>query len=251
MAVFRVEKNTNYTTMSNVHLRDTRLSLKAIGLLSKILSLPEDWDYTIPGLAAICKEGKDAIRSALEELEATGYIERRQTHAADGSFAGNEYLVHEEPICADGAPLSENPLTAFPLTENPPELNKDRLSKDLNNPPTPQTGGGEDESGTDEPEKSVPKWKPERFEAFWDFYGYKVGRKKAVRAWDKLKPSDKLLARMGRALELQKQSPQWTKDGGQFRPHPSTWLNGAEWENELPASPPPAAGNTGGYEVWN
>lgn len=250
MAVFRVEKNTNYTTMSNIHLRDTRLSLKAIGLLSKILSLPEDWDYTIPGLAAICKEGKDAIRSALEELEATGYIERRQTHAPDGSFAGNEYIVHEEPICAEIAPLSGNPSTGNPLTGNPPELNKDIPSIDLNNPPTPQTGEGEPAETDDEPEKSKPKWKPERFEAFWDYYGYKVGRKKAVRAWDRLKPSDKLLAIMGRALEIQKASPQWTKDGGQYRPHPSTWLNGAGWEDDLQAAPP-LPDNRGGYEQWN
>ena len=101
----------------------------------------------------------------------------------------------------------------------------------------------------DEPEKARPKWKPERFEAFWDFYGYKVGRKKAVRAWDRLKPSDKLLAIMGRALEIQKASPQWTKDGGQFRPHPSTWLNGAGWEDDLQATLPPD--NRGGYEQWN
>ena len=91
MAVMRVEKSTNYTVMSNRHLDDTRLSLKAIGLLSKILRLPDDWDYTLEGLAHICKEGKDAIRSAIVELEQAGYIVRRQTHAADGSFAGNEY----------------------------------------------------------------------------------------------------------------------------------------------------------------
>ena len=87
MAVMRVEKSANYTVMSNCHLDDTRLSLKAIGLLSKILRLPDDWDYTLEGLARICKEGKDAIRSAIVELEQAGYIERRQTHAADGSFA--------------------------------------------------------------------------------------------------------------------------------------------------------------------
>ena len=72
MAVMRVEKSTNYTVMSNRHLDDTRLSLKAIGLLSKILRLPDDWDYTLEGLAHICKEGKDAIRSAIVELEQAG-----------------------------------------------------------------------------------------------------------------------------------------------------------------------------------
>ena len=78
MAVFRVEKNHNYTVMSNYHLRDTGLTLKAIGLLSKMLSLTDEWDYTTRGLAAICKEGVDAIGAALKELEVRGYLVRRQ-----------------------------------------------------------------------------------------------------------------------------------------------------------------------------
>ena len=127
MAVMRVEKNQNYTTMSNYHLQDTRLTLKAIGLLSKILSLPDDWDYTVAGLASICKEGKDAVRSALEELETAGYIERRQTHAADGSFAGNEYIVYESPADVrsplSGFPSTDKPSTGNPLTGTPTEQN--------------------------------------------------------------------------------------------------------------------------------
>lgn len=126
----RVEKNQCYTTMSNYHLQDQRLTLKAIGLLSKILSLPDDWDYTVAGLASICKEGKDAVRSALEELEAAGYIERRQTHAADGSFAGNEYIVYESPADVrsplSGFPSTDKPSTGNPLTGNPTEQNTNK-----------------------------------------------------------------------------------------------------------------------------
>ena len=146
MAVMRVEKSANYTVMSNRHLDDPRLSLKAIGLLSKILRLPDDWDYTLEGLAHICKEGKDAIRSAIVELEQAGYIERRQTHAADGSFAGNEYIVHECPVGADASPSSENPTTDNPLTDNPLTGNptqpntKDTKYLDTNAPLTPQRG---------------------------------------------------------------------------------------------------------------
>ena len=87
MAVCRVEKTKNYTVMSNYHLNDPRLSLKAIGLLSKILSLPEAWDYTVAGLAKICKEGRDAVRAALAELEEAGYILRRQTRDEMGNFS--------------------------------------------------------------------------------------------------------------------------------------------------------------------
>ena len=77
MAVFRVEKTRNYTVMSNQHLRDKRLSLKAKGLLSLMLSLPEDWDYTTKGLAKICKDGVDSICSTVNELEEHGYNIRR------------------------------------------------------------------------------------------------------------------------------------------------------------------------------
>lgn len=97
MPVFRVEKNNNYTTMSNYHLRDTRLSLKGIGLLSKILSLPEGWDYTTRGLASISKEGVDAITTALKELERLGYLTRNRIHDETGKFGGTEFVIFEFP----------------------------------------------------------------------------------------------------------------------------------------------------------
>ena len=90
MAVFRVERTHNYTVMSNYHLRDKSLSLKAKGLLSQMLSLPEDWDYTLAGLARINAEGKDAIRAAVVELEKAGYVQRRQTTDKAGKFGANE-----------------------------------------------------------------------------------------------------------------------------------------------------------------
>lgn len=121
MAVFRVDKTRDYTVMSNYHLRDKRLSLKSKGLLSQMLSLPENWDYTLTGLSAINRESKDAIRSAVNELERAGYIERRQTTDASGKFSGNEYVIHESPLEPERpkAPSSENPTTGNPLTGNP------------------------------------------------------------------------------------------------------------------------------------
>ena len=112
MAVFRVEKNHNYTVMSNYHLRDTALTLKAIGLLSKMLSLTDEWDYTTRGLAAICKEGVDAIGAALKELESHGYLVRRQLRDSRGRITDTEYTIYESPH----TPL---PDTASPDTENP------------------------------------------------------------------------------------------------------------------------------------
>ena len=97
MAVFRVEKNRNYTVMSNVHLKDNGISLKAKGLLSVILSLPEDWNYTTRGLAAICKEGVDSIGAALRELESAGYLIRHRLRDKGGRISDTEYIVYESP----------------------------------------------------------------------------------------------------------------------------------------------------------
>ncbi|MCR0372117.1 helix-turn-helix domain-containing protein, partial [[Clostridium] innocuum] len=112
MAVFRVERTQGYTVMSNYHLRDKSLSLKAKGLLSQMLSLPEDWDYTLSGLAVINRESKDAIRSAVNELEKAGYIKRRQTTDAGGKFSANEYVIYERPVTEEppAQPLPPKPL---------------------------------------------------------------------------------------------------------------------------------------------
>ena len=140
MAVFRIEKTRDYTVMSNYHLRDKRLSLKAKGLLSQMLSLPEDWDYTLTGLSTINRESKDAIRSAIQELEKCGYIERRQTTDKQGKFSGNEYVIHEFPAEPEESeaeetqepslenPLSENPTTGNPSAEKPSSENPTQLN---------------------------------------------------------------------------------------------------------------------------
>ena len=95
--VFRVEKTKNFTVMSNIHLKDKRLSLRAAGLLSKILSLPPEWDYTVTGLAKITADGVDSVRAAVRELESFGYITRRQLRDERGRMSQNEYHVYEDP----------------------------------------------------------------------------------------------------------------------------------------------------------
>lgn len=132
MAVFRVERTRDYTVMSNYHLKNKELSLKAKGLLSQMLSLPESWDYSLSGLSAINRESKDAIRSAVNELEKAGYIRRRQTVDERGKFSGNEYVIYEQPPSLDN-PLSENPTTEKPSTEKPSPGNPTQLNKDISN----------------------------------------------------------------------------------------------------------------------
>lgn len=125
MAVFRVERTRDYTVMSNHHLRDTNLTLKSKGLLSMMLSLPDEWNYTTRGLAAICKEGVDAIGAALRELEQAGYIERHQLRGEGGRISDTEYIIYEHPRSKSDAPPLEDashtppPGTASPDTENP------------------------------------------------------------------------------------------------------------------------------------
>ena len=134
MSVFRVEKNKGYTVMSNHHLRNHTLSLKAKGLLSQMLSLPEDWDYTLQGLAQINKESIDAIREAVRELERAGYIKRSRERDERGCLRGTVYTIYEQP---HAEPTPEEPAQALPTLENPMQLNtkstkkRKRQSKDL------------------------------------------------------------------------------------------------------------------------
>ena len=132
MAVFRVERNSGYTVMSNHHLRNKELTLKAKGLLSQMLSLPEDWDYTLAGLSHINRESIDAIRTAVWELEKAGYILRRQGRDEKGKMTAIEYTIYEQPQPMlenpiPGKPMLENPTTDNPTSENPMQLNKDKL----------------------------------------------------------------------------------------------------------------------------
>ena len=126
MAVFRIERTRDYTVMSNHHLRNANLSLKAKGLLSMMLSLPEDWNYTTRGLAKICKEGVDAIGAALRELEAAGYIVRHKLRDSQGRISDTEYVIYEQPQLRKpdtDSPDTENPYMDKPDTEKPAELN--------------------------------------------------------------------------------------------------------------------------------
>ena len=126
MAVFRIERTRDYTVMSNHHLRNANLSLKAKGLLSMMLSLPEDWNYTTRGLAKICKEGVDAIGAALRELEAAGYIVRHKLRDRQGRISDTEYVIYEQPQLRKpdtDSPDTENPYMDKPDTEKSAELN--------------------------------------------------------------------------------------------------------------------------------
>ena len=150
MAVFRVEKSRGYTVMSNHHLRNKELSLKAKGLLSQMLSLPEDWDYTLAGLSHINRESIDAIRTAVWELEKAGYITRRQGRDEKGKMTAIEYTIYEQPQPPElekpilenptaGNPVLENPTTGNPTSENPMQIIKEEQKTNLSKKEKPNT----------------------------------------------------------------------------------------------------------------
>lgn len=281
MAVFRVEKNHSYTVMANHHLRDERLSLKSKGLLSLILSLPDDWRISIEGMTQFSADGKDAIRSAIRELTDAGYITRAQTHSEAGTFSGYDYIVHETPVAS---PSSDFPTMENPTTDNPTLRNTERLSTNIppvvpqsdadgGNPSvslaadtSPVRGGTEGEKGeageggdvseSDTPPKrkrratkSAPDYRPDTFARFWAAYPRGEDKQGAIAAWDELKPDDATLQAMSRALVRQKASEEWQRGIG--IPYAVRWLRRRRWEDEIKAPAPPPERAGGDLPVWN
>lgn len=256
MGVIRVEHQSNYTVMSNEHLRDARLSLRAMGLMSRMLSDADTYQHSVAGLAAVCKEGRDVVRKTLQELEAAGYLVREQTRQG-GSFASCDYTLYEHSrIPASESPLTENPTTVNPTTVNPTTVNPTTENPTSENPTqrstkieevsreeppiVPQTGGRR--------VKSMPKHKPERFEAFWNAYPRGEARSEAVREWDKLKADDALLDVMALALREQLKSEMWRQ--GKGIPYAVRWLRNRRWEDKGIKKPDVDAADAAGGGYW-
>ena len=172
MAVFRIEKTRDYTVMSNHHLRNTNLSLKAKGLLSLMLSLPEEWDYTTKGLARICKDGVDSICAGVRELEEQGYVIRERVRNPNGQLGAIEYTILEQPRPPEREkperenPVLDNPILGSPVLEEPEqgkpaqlntkesskqkskkELSSTEISNPIQSNPQPLTGTPPAEAG--------------------------------------------------------------------------------------------------------
>jgi len=238
-AKIKVKRVKNFTTLQNDMIQDSRLSLKTKGLMVVMLSRPDDWEFSVAGLAVFCGCGRDAIRASLKELELAGYLTRQQLHDENGAFGGNLYIIREVSTIPDKeapplpgnqstvTPPTRKPSAGDPLTENPTELNTD-LTKEP--PKAPQRGRHSRGDGF------VPKWKPERFYAFWEFYRKNArgeDRKAAVREWDKLKPDDETIAKIGRALNWQIKTADWQNGIG--IPYACRYLKNRRWED----TPPP------------
>ena len=233
--VIRVQRSVGYTVLPNGILRDTGLSLKTKGLFAIILSLPETWDYSVAGLATVAGCGRDAIRSALGEMEQAGYLKRTRSHGEGGKFAGVIYDIRDVAVPLSGNPTSAEPTLEKPSSENPTQLNKELQSKDLINPHSPPEG--DKSQRKKRRSKSAPTWQPERFEGFWKAYPRDEDRAKAVEQWDKLPEDQALVKRYGSeeallhdiavGLKRHLECEDWRE--GRGIPYAFRWLRDRRW----------------------
>lgn len=230
MSVVRVNHNENYTVMSNYHLRDTRLSLKAIGILSKILSLPPDWDYTIEGLAAICRDGVTAVKNALKELKDCGYlsVKKLMPNETKSGRIEYEYDFYEQP--QEKQAIEKQGVENLPVenqsVENPTQLSTDLLSKEELSKEVSKKQYKEINAAIAEAECK------EEFENLWSLYPNKKGKTNALKDYLKARKEgvtfDAVLSGIYNYLEyinLEKTPDRYIKHG-------STWFHQRCWEDE-------------------
>ena len=217
MAVMRVNKTADYTVISNSHFREKEMSLKAKGLLSLMLSLPDNWDYSIAGLVALSKDGKDSVMNTLTELETFGYLKRTKVKDDKGKFAGYDYDIYEQPQTEK--PYAEKPNTDKPNTENPPQLNTNILNtkklstKEIIN---------------------IDQLNAE-FEKLWELYPRKIGKQKAFAAYQKARNTGTAYEAVEQGIKAYCEQIKKAKTKTEYIKHGATWFNGKCWLDEYEA----------------
>lgn len=212
-------RRSSFSVLPNAVAQDPRLNFAAKGLFWLMFSLPDDWDFSVAGLAAYAGgqhgNGRSAITAGLKKLEEAGYMLREQRHDEAGHFAGNTYVLYDE---------STSPLAGFPSTEKPSTENLQQQNNIIQIPPIVPQGGRRTRRTSP---KAAPDWKPERFEGLWEYYPHdkRGNRQQAIAMWDKLRPSDELIAEIGRCLKRLMASERWQEGVG--IPHVSRFLNPA------------------------
>ncbi len=230
-------KKAPYTNLPNQLIWDSSLRPQTRWVLIAMLSLPDDWDYSIRGLSVKTGLSKDTVAKMMTELEKSGYLKRkRQAHEDGGRFGRIAYILTDvafdfsEDSCSpdEEVPCPNSPYTALPYTENSPQQNTILQTNQQELPIIPQRGRRTE--GPKKP-KAAPDWEPERFARFWAYYPRGEAKQAAIRAWDKLRPSPALIDTMAAALQRQMQRKDWREGIG--IPYASTWLNGRRWEDEM------------------
>ena len=209
-------KDRGFTIVSNAVAQDARLSMRALGLLVRLLSRPDNWETNSTTLAAEFGVGREQMQGVLRELSGFDYMALVKERKEDGTFFSRWY-VYDEPEKEQpehGKPAPEKPYAGEPVANN-----KNRLNKEPIQPP------------------HTPKGADALFDTFWTAYPVKVGKDAAKRAFAKRKPTPEMLREMLKAIAEQKTSLAWVKEDGQFIPHPATWLNQGRWMDEVPGVP--------------
>lgn len=209
-------KKKSFTVLYNSVLQDKRLDLKTVGLFAIMQSFPDDWEYSISGLASRTGVGKGTIRKCLDRLEKAGYLLREQRHGSDGRFTCNTYVLQDEAPPCTSKPHTVKPSTVLPLSENETQVNKHLSKETSSNTPKAPNGGEEDLL----------------FVRFWACYPRKQYKDRARKAWAKVKPDEQQMSTIMEKLEEFKRSDQWMRDEGRYIPHPATWINGRCWEDD-------------------
>ena len=215
MSIYRIHKKNDYSVISNYLFKDKCLSLRGKGLLALILSLPDEWKYSIEGLATLVPDGRNTVIKALDELMDLGYIVRKQETDENGKFTGYVYDIYEEPCTC-------NPFTETRKTEN------DTLSNtNISNTNIVNTNS----SNTPIIPAKIAKRK-EMFAQFWEAYPKckrKVDKKGCERKFIKIENLEQIFPDIMASLEMWKKSKQWTKDNGEYIPLTSKWINQEYW----------------------
>ena len=224
--IVKVEKTSNYTVMSNVHLQDRSLTMKAKGLLSIVLSLPDNWDYSIAGLAALSAEKESAVKSALNELKDHGYlvVNKRMPNDTKSGRIEYEYTFYENPGNAKQG-IEKQGVEILPIEILTVE-NQGQLNTNISNTNIVNTNNID-----------IPPISPvdDMFEQFWEAYPKcfrKVDKKGCKAKFIRIKNLKELFPDIMASLELQKRSTQWNENNGKYIPMPATWINQERWTIE-------------------
>lgn len=213
MSIIRsARKERDFAILSNALLQDSRLSMRGLGLLVRLLSRPDNWETNSEVLAREFNCGREQMRSVLGELRDLGYMRLVKSQDSKGHWS-SKWFVFEEPDCEQ--PSTQEPEPGIRVPGQPDAITKTDYKEPI---PNHQQKLKADYSGL--------------FDLFWKAYPRKVSKDAARKAFAKRKPTEELLNNMLGAIAKQRLSDQWVKDGGQYIPHPSTWLNNGSWMDE-------------------
>ena len=235
MAVIRINKTADYTVMSNAHFKEKEMSLKAKGLLSLMLSLPDSWDYSIAGLVAICKENETAVKSTLNELKKFGYlvVTKKMPNETESGRYEYEYNIYERPQekqpeetqDVEKQGIENLPLEILPI-ENQGQLNTNQsITNELN---------------TDELNNNNNLSLEEEFELLWKLYPRKIGKDKALQYYIKARKSTKkptTFEQVEQGILNYCAEIKAKKTETQYIKHGSTWFNNKAWNDEYDIAP--------------